>query len=144
MLGFFKITGFTGATDSAGYRTMASAKSEMDDGIEANLYLPPYLRKAQCGIDAGSIVFAIVDDVSGVGAALAGEGSADFGYFVDADLTVKGDLAVKKGIVADDDVVAGTQFISLTSHWHGYIDSKGSGATPTPSKTQAPDTEAPA
>lgn len=94
MIGYFEITEFLDGTDAAGAAFRARAKGVPDSGKVADLYLPPYLRKTQCDIDNGSRVFAVVDDVTGLGAALFGENGADFGYFVNADLRIDGGLSV--------------------------------------------------
>ena len=98
MIGWFTIEKFENHNDSAGYATSVIASNNMDMNIKARLYLPPYLRKSQCSINVGSTVFGIVDDVTGLGMALYGDGSADFGYFFDADITVKKNLTVTKDI----------------------------------------------
>lgn len=117
MIGYFEITEFLDGTDAAGAAFRARAKGVPDSGKVADLYLPPYLRKTQCGIDNGSRVFAVVDDVTGIGAALFGENGADFGYFMDADIEVKKSLTVTDDIKSTSgDVLAGT--ISLSNHTH--------------------------
>lgn len=127
MIGWFTIEKFENHNDSAGYATSVIASNNMDMNIKARLYLPPYLRKAQCSINVGSTVFGIVDDVTGLGMALYGDGSADFGYFFDADITVKKNLTVTKDIDSTTgnikatlgDVKATT--ISLKTHTHPIL-----------------------
>lgn len=117
MIGYFEITEFLDGTDAAGAAFRARAKGVPDSGKVADLYLPPYLRKTQCGIDNGSRVFAIVDDVTGIGAALFGADGADFGYFVNADVEIKKSLTVTDDIKSTSgDVLAGQ--ISLSTHTH--------------------------
>lgn len=127
MIGWFTIEKFENHNDSAGYATSVIASNNMDMNIKTRLYLPPYLRKAQCSINVGSTVFGIVDDVTGLGMALYGDGSADFGYFFDADITVKKNLTVTKDIDSTTgnikatlgDVKATT--ISLKTHTHPIL-----------------------
>ena len=90
MIGFFVVESFAGDNDSAGYKTQIKAANRMDMNIHVNLYLPPYLRRSQCNIGVGDVVFGIVDDVTGIGFAVFGEGNADYQYFIDADEIVKG------------------------------------------------------
>lgn len=117
MIGFFVVEAFAGDNDSAGYKTQIKAANRMDMNIHVNLYLPPYLRKSQCNIGIGDVVFGVVDDVTGIGFAVFGEGNADYQYFIDADVTVKKSLTVQKGITSiDGDVVADD--ISLQDHVH--------------------------
>lgn len=117
MIGYFEITEFLDGEDAAGAPFRARAKGVPDSGKVADLYLPPYLRKTQCGIGAGSRVFGIVDDVSGLGAALFGEDGADFGYYFDADMQIKKGLTVTDDIKSTSgDVYAGQ--ISLATHTH--------------------------
>ncbi len=52
------------------------------------------------------------------------------------NLAVTGKITATDNIESDLDVKAGA--ISLLTHTHGYIDSKGAGATPTPSITLVP------
>jgi hypothetical protein len=127
MIGWFTIEKFENHNDSAGYATSVIASNNMDMNIKTRLYLPPYLRKSQCSINVGSTVFGIVDDVTGLGMALYGEGTADFGYFFDADITVKKNLTVTKDIDSTTgnikatlgDVKATT--ISLKTHTHPIL-----------------------
>lgn len=117
MIGFFVVEAFAGDNDSAGYKTQIKAANRMDMNIHVNLYLPPYLRKSQCNIGIGDVVFGVVDDVTGIGFAVFGEGNADYQYFIDADVTVKKSLTVQKDITSiDGDVVADD--ISLQDHVH--------------------------
>lgn len=129
MIGFWIVESFTGAKDAAGYDTAAWCASKMDMSLKATLYLPPYLRKSQCGIGEGDCVFGISDDVTGLGAALFGEGGADFQYFFDANIEIKKSLTVDKSAQIKDkldvtnniksaagDVVATT--VSLKTHTH--------------------------
>lgn len=138
MIGFFIIEKFIGDNDSAGFKTAAWCASKMDMNLKTKLYLPPYLRKSQCGIDVGDSVFGISDDTTGLGAALFGEGSADFGYFFNADIEIKKGLKVNLDVECDSDVKAGT--ISLKDHWHGYIDTDQ--GAPKTEKTTASNTPA--
>lgn len=117
MIGYFTIAELLGDDDKAGAKVMARVKAVPDNGLEAFLYLPPYLRTSQCGIGNGARVFGIVDDVSGLGAALFGAGDADFGYFVDADVEIKKGLKVADDIeTASGDVKAGA--VTLKTHTH--------------------------
>ena len=129
MIGFFIIDHFSGVQDAAGFYTSAWCLSRMDMNLGAKLFLPPYLRQAQCAISEGDTVFGIADDVSGLGVALFGEGSADFGYLFDADIEIKKRLTVDKKTTIKDsldvtkdiksvtgDVIATT--ISLKNHTH--------------------------
>lgn len=117
MIGFFIVEAFAGDNDSAGYKTQIKAANRMDMNIHVNLYLPPYLRRSQCNIGIGDVVFGVVDDVTGIGFAVFGEGNADYQYFIDADVTVKKSLTVQKDITSiDGDVVADD--ISLQDHVH--------------------------
>ena len=148
MIGYFIVDSFCSDADSRGFETRIGVSNKMDMNLKAELFLPPYLRKAQCEISVGDMVFGIVDDTSGLGVALCGFDGSDFGYFFDSDIQIKKSLTVTDDIKSTDgDVQAKTSIpankISLKDHWHGYIDSKGQAATPTPSKTQASNTIAP-
>lgn len=139
MIGYFIVKSFTGAKDSAGFDTAIIGANKMDMNITATLYLPPYLRKSQCNIGVGDTVFGIVDDITGIGCALFGENSADFQYFIDADLSVKKGLTVTNDITSTTGDVK-TNTVSLNDHWHGYLDNIE--GVPTPSKTAASNTPA--
>lgn len=142
MIGYFVIDSFINKNDSSGFSTMVDVSSKMDMNLKYKLFLPPYLRKAQCAISEGDSVFGVADDNTGLGVALCGFDGSDFGYFFDADINIKKSLTVKDDIKSTSgDVKAGT--ISLKDHWHGYIDSKGQPPVATPSKTQASNTIAP-
>lgn len=123
MIGFFSVKGLVGE-DHAGTPTQVTVSSQMDAGIEGTLYLPPYLRPAQCGIHAGSIVYGVMDDVTGLGVALMGIDDADFGYFFDADIQIKKNLEVTENITSTTgDITAQTgdvvaTGISLIRHTH--------------------------
>lgn len=145
MIGFFIIDSFENPTDSAGFQTRANVSNKMDMNLKGVLYLPPYLRKSQCNISEGDSVFGIIDDVSGLGAAICGIDGADFQYFFDADVSIKKSLSVDDDITASGDVKTGSGLteISLNNHWHGYIDSKGQPPVATPSQTQKPNEIAP-
>lgn len=141
MIGFFIVEAFAGDNDSAGYKTQIKAANRMDMNIHVNLYLPPYLRRSQCNIGVGDVVFGIVDDVTGIGFAVFGEGNADYQYFIDANVTIKKSLTVQKDITSTDgDVIA--DGISLQDHIHKisvvdggdaraiYISGQNGGASP--------------
>lgn len=114
--------------DSQGFATVARSHNQMDEGISADLHLPPYLRPSRCDIKAGSKVFAFADTVTGMGAALVGldcdvtfTDKNDYHYTktltVDGAVTMKDKLDVTKDIKsASGDVVATT--ISLKGHTH--------------------------
>lgn len=102
MIGFFIIEGFTGAKDSAGFDTVIKVASKMDMNIKCELFLPPYMRKVSSDIGTGDTVFGIVDDITGIGAALFGEGAADFKYYYDADINIKQKLTVDKSTTLKD------------------------------------------
>lgn len=129
MIGYFIIDSFLSPKDSAGFETRANVSNKMDMNFKGVLYLPPYLRKSQSNISEGDSVFAIIDDVSGIGAAICGIDDADFGYFFDADINIKQKLVVDKDTEIKDklnvsnnitstsgDVMAGS--ISLKTHTH--------------------------
>jgi ribonucleotide reductase alpha subunit len=125
MIGYFKIKSLSD-TDSASAYRQATVESTMDSGIEGTLFLPPYLRQNQCTINTGSIVFGVLDDVSGLGVALYGK-DCDFGYFFDADILIKKNLTVTNNITSQTgniqatsgDVVATS--ISLKNHYHQIV-----------------------
>lgn len=150
MIGFFVVEAFAGDNDSAGYKTQIKAANRMDMNIHVNLYLPPYLRKSQCNIGIGDVVFGVVDDVTGIGFAVFGEGNADYQYFVDADVTIKKSLTVQKDITSiDGDVIADD--ISLQDHVHKIsvvdggdalaIFNSGAGGGQTPATISRTDTD---
>lgn len=124
MIGYFIVEKFGEAQDAAGASTTITARNKMDMNIVVTLYLPPYLRKTQCDISAGDTVFGVADDITGIGAAIFGNGAADFKYFFDADVTIKKNLTVTSNINSTTgnikanagDVVATT--VSLKSHIH--------------------------
>lgn len=123
MIGYFRINRL-GGEDDAGSAISADVSSQMDPGIEGTLYLPPYLRPAQCGIHTGSVVYGVMDDVTGIGVALMGMDDADFGYFFDADIQIKKNLEVAENITSTTgDITAQTgdvvaTGISLIHHTH--------------------------
>lgn len=94
MIGFFTIDSFENPTDSAGFQTRANVSNKMDMNLKGVLYLPPYLRKSQCNISEGDSVFGIIDDVSGLGAAICGIDGSDFQYFFDADIQIKQNISI--------------------------------------------------
>ena len=98
MIGYFIVDGFTGSSDSAGFKTSIKVSSAMDMNIKGTLYLPPYLRKSQCKISEGDKVFGVMDDITGIGCAMFGENGADYKYFFDADVEIKKNLTVTKDI----------------------------------------------
>lgn len=123
MIGFFIIQSFDDNKDSAGAEIMARVKSQMDSRIEGALFLPPYLRRNQSHISSNDIVFGVLDDISGFGAAICGIDGADYGYFLDANLNIKKSLSVNDKITATNDIksTAGdvkTATISLNNHTH--------------------------
>lgn len=129
MIGYWIVERFEGDKDTAGYYTAVWCASKMDMNLKARLFLPPYLRQSQCGISEGDTLFGIADDVTGIGAALFGEGTADFQYFFNADIQINKTLTVDKAVTMRDsldvtkditsttgDVKATT--ISLKTHTH--------------------------
>lgn len=58
------------------------------------------------------------------------------------EITGEGDVTINGAVIDTSGNVTTAKGISLDDHVHGYIDSKGSAATPTPSDTTAPDTPA--
>lgn len=155
MIGYFIVTEFTGKDDAAGYKVQAKVKSKMNENILGVLWLPPHIRQGQSNIDVDSIVWGILDEVSGLGCAMMGIDDADFGYFYDADIVIKKKLDVdgsaslkdtlnvtKKATLSDalevskditsttGDVTATT--ISLKTHTHTIPALTVSGATPLP------------
>lgn len=117
IFGYFTVIELTGDKDSAGYETQAKVKSQMNENIIGVLFLPPYLREAQSNIAKDSAVIGMLDEVSGLGCAFCGLKDADFGYFINADVSVKGDVK------ADGDVKAGS--VSLKKHTHEIIPQTG-------------------
>lgn len=120
MIGFFIVKAFIGTTDSAGAKTKVSVESKMDSGVKAELYLPPYLRQNQCNISVNSIVYGITDDATGIGVAVFGE-NCDFGYFFDADITIRKSLTVTNDIKSTTGDVIATN-ISLKNHIHQIVE----------------------
>lgn len=135
MFGEFIVLSIGEPNDGAGFGTVADVKSGMDANIMGRLYLPPYMRKSVCGIDAGSHVIGYMDVATGIGCALCGLDGADYGYYMDADMELKKDIKIDGKaeidgkITANDeiaaqkdiststgDVKAGT--ISLKTHTH--------------------------
>lgn len=116
MFGYFIIQSLEG-NDAQGAAFRAKVKSQMDNGISGELYLPPYMRPNQSNIKAGSVVYGYLDETTGIGAAFYGADDADFKYFFDADINIKQRLSVTKDIKSvDGDVIADR--ISLKSHTH--------------------------
>lgn len=127
-LGYWVVDGLDGS-DAQGSPCMARVHSQMAAEMRGTVYLPPYLRPAQCGISQNSVLFGCVDEVTGKGFAIFGDGEADFQYFFDADVKIKKKLSVDDAVdfsktleVSEDikstggDVKAGT--ISLKNHTH--------------------------
>lgn len=142
MIGFFIIKSFGDNKDLQGFATSAAVVSVMDERIEGNLLLPPYLRAGQCNIQTGSKVFAVMDDTTGFGVALYGVDGADFGYFFDADIEVKKSLKVDDSITAVNDIKSTigdvkAKTYSLSTHTHFYVGipegAEGTTASPTSS-----------
>lgn len=126
MIGYFIIQSFDTKQDSSGAKVGANVKSQMDNSITGYLFLPPYLRQNQSNIKIGSVVFGVLDDISGLGAALCGVDDSDFGYFLNADYTIKKALNVGETIKAQSnitsnagDVIAGD--ITLKGHVHTAV-----------------------
>lgn len=122
--GYFRVKSFSGK-DAQGYETEVDVENVMDAQITGTLYLPPYMRKSTSSISSNSVIFGVMDDVTGLGAALYSE-DADFEYRFDADVTIGKNLSVQKSITASEDikslygdVVAGT--ISLKGHVHQLV-----------------------
>lgn len=116
MFGYFIIQSLEG-NDAQGAAFRAKVKSQMENGISGELYLPPYMRTNQSNIKAGSVVYGYLDETTGIGAAFYGADDADFKYFFDADINIKQSLTVTKDIKSvDGDVLADR--ISLKSHKH--------------------------
>lgn len=122
--GYFRVKSFSGS-DAQGYETEVDVENVMDSKITGTLYLPPYMRKSTSGISSNSVLFGVMDDVTGLGAALYSD-DADFEYRFDADVTIGKNLDVQKAITAQEDiksvygdVVAGT--ISLKNHVHQLV-----------------------
>lgn len=143
MIGYFIIQSFDTKQDSAGAKVGVKVKSQMDNSIAGYLFLPPYLRQNQSNIKIGSVVFGVLDDISGLGAALCGVDDSDFGYFLNADYTIRKALNVGETIKAQSnitsnagDVIAGD--ITLKGHVHTAVltveGTEATGATnpPTP------------
>lgn len=116
MIGYFIIQSFERTKDSANAEIMARVKSDMDSSIEGFLYLPPYLRKNQCNITKGSVVFGVLDDISGFGAAICGLNDADYKYFLNADLSIKKTLTVDDDIKANSNIIASKNIYSTTGN----------------------------
>lgn len=116
MFGYFIIQSLEG-NDAQGAAFRAKVKSQMDNGISGELYLPPYMRPNQSNIKAGSVVYGYLDETTGVGAAFYGADDADFMYFFDADIEINKTLTVKDNITSTNgDVIA--EKISLKTHKH--------------------------
>lgn len=134
MFGIFTVQKIQGEIDSNGFYTQILVKSDMNNSIEGELYLPPYLRQAQCGISIGSKVVGYLDDVSGLGCAFVGLGDADFQYRVDSNFSMNGDFSITGDIkdtgtiTASTDVVVGA--VSLNGHKHEASLTMAGEATP--------------
>lgn len=102
MIGLFKINKFIDA------RTV-EASADIDENIVVSLYLQPLNRKDTSQVAAGDKVFAVVDDVSGMGCVMLNL-THDFDHRFDYNIDVKG------SITATENVKAGT--VSLKTHIH--------------------------
>lgn len=102
MIGLFKIRKFIDA------RTVEAA-ADIDENIVVSLYLQPLNRKDTSQVAAGDKVFAVVDDVSGIGCVMLNL-DHDFDHRFDYSINVKGK------ITATDDIKAGT--VSVQKHIH--------------------------
>lgn len=123
MIGYFVIKSFDTKKDTAGAEISAQVESQMDSNIKGVLYLPPYLRRNQSNINTGDIVFGVMDDISGLGAAICGIDGADYGYFLNAELNIKKSLNVDDKITAQNDINTTfgdvkTSTVSLNTHIH--------------------------
>lgn len=106
MLGFFLVM----KTPARGQH-FCTAKSECDEAITGNFYLPFLNRNGQSNIKKDSRFFGILDERSGYGALLAGLDDADFQNKISGGLEVGGDISTLTG-----DVKAGA--VSLKTHIH--------------------------
>ena len=94
------------------------AKSVMNGNIIVTLWLQPLNRTDTSDISANDRVFAIVDDVTGIGVLLVNE-THDFANRFSNDLTINGK--------------------SFDDHWHGYIDTvEGEPTSKTTEHTNTP------
>ena len=150
MIGYFVVDSFLSSKkDSAGFEVLVNVHSQTFPEIEAQLYLPPYLRKAQCAIAVNSVLFGIIDDVTGIGFGMFGTDNSDFGYYFDSDIVIKKKLNVVKEIESGVDVLA--DGISLKNHTHsinaaqfsGTIDPATGAASGTISGSTEPPTASP-
>lgn len=103
MIGLFKVLSFK-------ENNLISACSCMTEDVVGLFYLPPLARQATSNIQAESVFFGVLDDVSGFGALLVGFGDADFnGHF-------QYSISTDSSVTAGEDVNVGS--ISLTGHIH--------------------------
>lgn len=102
-LGYWIVDSLDGG-DAQDAPHLAHVHSQMNPAMMGTMYLPPYLRPTQCGIVKDSVLFGCIDDVTGKGFAMYGEGDADFQYFFDADVEIKKKLDVVGKITASDDL----------------------------------------
>lgn len=83
--------------DTEGFERVARSHNAMDEGLQADLYLPPALRPSQCDIQKGSKVFAIADEATGYGCAL-------YGIDCDVNFVNKNNYHFTKTLTVDDDI----------------------------------------
>lgn len=155
MFGVYIVISLEGAKDKAGFDTIALVKNRMNESIQGRMYLPPYLRKGESNIDAGSEIVGFLDIPTGFGFAVVGLDDADFQYFYDADINIKKKLTVDDACDFKDKLdVSGNiksssgnieatsgdvkaTLISLQNHTHNIPTATIPTATPLPPATAA-------
>lgn len=88
--------------DAEGFERIAVVHNRMEENMSFECFLPPYLRASQCGIQVGSQVFAFVDTVTGLGAALYGMESADVDFVNRNNYHYTKTLTVDKAVTMND------------------------------------------
>lgn len=133
MIGFFIVESFSTDKDSQGFETGVHVAVKYDMNLKGFLYLPPHLRKSQCNITVGSEIFGVMDEVSGLGAAM-------FGVNCDIDFKNKADYEFTKTLTVVKDITCSTgdikasvgdvkaTTVSLKTHYHPIITMTGDDA----------------
>lgn len=125
MFGMWKIKALKD-NDSRNAARVAEVVSCMNEAIEGELYLPPYLRPNQCEIETDCVVIGFLDDVTGKGAAFCGLDKADYGYFLNTSLQIKENLSVVgKATIGDALTVEGEADLKADAKIGGDVNATG-------------------
>lgn len=104
MIGIYKVK------DTKDGQTFCVCASDMNNAIEAKVFIPPLYRNSVTQLKTGDKVFCVVDDASGYGAILF---KFDDNITKNNTFTISNNLQATGDISADGNVSANGQFIGL-------------------------------